>query len=207
MVSSWINVACWICGRAANRRARSDSARFAAQQRLHEARHLGHQQRVLLVSLRVDLRVAPQLAHRASVVVDPPEVVALGAAGRGQGAVHGQQPQSVACQLELADDLGPQQADHVRRDTELESGNDLLGDRCATEHGAALQDEHAPAGSRQVRRTGEAVVSAADDDRVVWLALRHVSDGCCRTRRASATPTHRRRSTTRAACRPRRRAG
>ena len=74
-------------------------------------------------------------------------------------------------QIELADDLGPQQRDDVRADGELEAGEHLLGDRGAAEHVPPLEHEHLPPGAREIGRVDEAVVAAADDDRVVVHAL------------------------------------
>ena len=104
-----------------------------AEQRPHEARHLGHQQRVLLVRLGIALRVAPDLAHGHAVVVDAPQVVANLVAGRRERAVDRQHGQTVADQVELADDLRPQQRHDVRSDAELEAGDDLLGHRRAAQ--------------------------------------------------------------------------
>ena len=72
-------------------------------------------------------------------------------------------------QLEVADDLGPQQADDVREDRESEAREELLGHGRATEHRALLEDEGLQTGPRQIGRADEAVVSATDDDRVVRL--------------------------------------
>ena len=72
-------------------------------------------------------------------------------------------------QVQLADDLGPEQADDVREDREAEAREDLLGHRGAAEDVALLEDERLEAGPREVRRADQAVVAAADDDRVVAL--------------------------------------
>ena len=72
-------------------------------------------------------------------------------------------------ELELADDLGPQQAHDVARDAEPEAREDLLGDRGAAEDVALLEDERAQAGPGEVGGADEAVVAAADDHRVVAL--------------------------------------
>jgi hypothetical protein len=47
------------------------------------------------------------------------------------------------------------------------SREDLLGDRRAADHVPPLEDEHLPPGAGKIRRGGQAVVSAADDDDVV----------------------------------------
>ena len=154
-----MNAVCCGSGSAAKRRAKlarpHEAARIAqpaergrglAEQRLHEARHLRHQQRVLLVRLGVALRVAPDLAHGHAVVVDAPQVVAHLGAERRQRPVDRQHLQAVANEVELADDLRPQQRDDVRRDAELEAGDDLLGDR------RAAQDVRAARGRRRAAR-------------------------------------------------------
>ena len=50
-------------------------------------------------------------------------------------------------------------------------GAELLGDRRAADEAAALEDERAQAGLGEVGAVDEAVVPAADDDRVVLLAV------------------------------------
>ena len=98
----------------------------------------------------------------------------------------GQDVEAVLRQVEVADDLRPEQADDVARDREAEARDDLLGDRRAAEHVAPLEDERLEAGPRQVGGGDEPVVPSADDHRVV--ALRHASlqseraTGCARVR-------------------------
>ena len=70
-------------------------------------------------------------------------------------------------QLEVADDLGAEQAHDIAEDREAEAREELLGDRRAAEHVALLEDEGPQAGAGEVGRAHEAVVAAADDDRVV----------------------------------------
>ena len=118
------------------------------EDRLDEPRHLDHRLAVLVVGLGVDARVPRDLAARLRVVVDAPQVVAV--RHRRERAVERQDLEAVPRQVELADDLGPQQRDDVGADGELEAGEDLLGDRRAAEHVAALEHEHLPPGARQV---------------------------------------------------------
>ena len=73
----------------------------------------------------------------------------------------------MARQVELADDLGPQQRDDVRADRELEAREDLFGDGRAAEHVPPLEHEHLAPRAREIGRVHEAVVAAADDDDVV----------------------------------------
>ena len=70
-------------------------------------------------------------------------------------------------QVELADDLGPQQRHDVRADRELEAREHLFGDRGAAEHVPPFEHQHLLARARQVGGGDQAVVAAADDDDVV----------------------------------------
>ena len=77
----------------------------------------------------------------------------------------------MAGEVELADDLGPQQRDDVGGDAEAEAGHDLLGHSRATKDVAPLEDQRLETGAGKVRGGCQAVVPAADDDRVVTTAL------------------------------------
>src|SRR5881394_3875436 len=78
-------------------------------------------------------------------------------------------------QLELADDLRPQQAHDVGEDREAEAREHLLAPGRAADALAALEHQHLAPGTREVRGASEAVVSAADDDGVVSLHAVHFS--------------------------------
>jgi hypothetical protein len=106
------------------------------------------------------------------VVVHPPQVIAVEWRER---AVQREDLQSVPGKLEVPDDLGPEQADHIGGHAEPEPGEDLLGHRSSAQHVPALQDERLQAGSRQVGRGDQAVVAAPDDDGVVRLGHRFIS--------------------------------
>ena len=86
---------------------------------LGEAAHLHHRAPVLVVGLGVQPRVAGDLAPRLLVVVHAPQVVA--ARHRREGAVQRQQLHAMPGQIEVADDLGPEQRHHVGADRELET--------------------------------------------------------------------------------------
>ena len=73
----------------------------------------------------------------------------------------------MARQVELADDLGPQQRDDVRADGEAEAREDLFRDRGAAEDMTALEDEHGSAGPGQIGSGGQTVMAAANDNDVV----------------------------------------
>ena len=75
----------------------------------------------------------------------------------------------MARQIEIANDLRPQERDDVRTDGKLEAGKDFFRHRCATQHVAALQHQHFLAGASQIGGIGQAVVSSADYDNVVFV--------------------------------------
>jgi hypothetical protein len=70
-------------------------------------------------------------------------------------------------QVEVLDDVGPQQAQRVRERREVEARVQLLGDGRTTDEVASLDDERLEARLGQVRAVDQAVVSGTDDDRVV----------------------------------------
>ena len=78
----------------------------------------------------------------------------------------------VPLELEVADDLGPQQAVDVGGGGDLVAGPDLLGDAGAAEDFAPLEHEHLHAGPGQVGGGHQTVVAAADDDEIVGLGHR-----------------------------------
>ena len=184
---SWTNTACWrsvSCWNAPGeprqrqQRARVERGRVRRddrQDRLDEAGHVDHQLAVFLVRLGVARRPAAQLAHRPAVVVDTPQVVptalrrAVAGMQRGEGPVERQDVEAVLRELEVADDLGPQERHDVREHAEAEAREELLGDSGASEDGPLFEHERLQAGAREVRRAHETVVAAADDDRVVAL--------------------------------------
>ncbi len=135
------------------------------EDRLDEAAHVDHRLAVFVVGLGVDLRVARDLAAGLGVVVDAPQVVAV--RHRREGAVERQDLEAVPRQVELADDLRPQQRHDVRADRELEAGKDLFGHGGAAEDVPALEHQHLAARAREIGGVHQAVVPAADDDHVV----------------------------------------
>ena len=105
-------------------------------------------------------------AMRLAVIVHAPQIVAAGH-GR-ERAVERQNFQAMAGQIEIANDLRPQQRDYIGAHRELESGKDFFGDGGAAEHVTALEHQNFFAGARQVSGVGEAVMASADDDCVVF---------------------------------------
>ena len=83
------------------------------------------------------------------------------------GAVKRENFEAVAREIEVADDLRPQQRHHVRADGELESGEDFFGAGSAAENVAAFEHQNFLSGALEIRGIDEAVVAAADNDYVV----------------------------------------
>ena len=120
---------------------------------------------VLLVGVGVVLRVPRDLPDVLAVVLAEQQVVAV-LAGREQGR-HQQRHEPVLRQLQVVDDVRPQEAERVREGREPEARAELLGDRRPTDEVAPLDDQRLEAGLGQVGAVDEAVVAATDHDRVV----------------------------------------
>src|SRR5207253_510315 len=81
----------------------------------------------LVVSLGVKARVAGDLAMCLAMIVHPPQVIA---ARHGcERAIERENFQSVAGQVEVANDFRSQQRHDIRADGKLESGKNFLRDR------------------------------------------------------------------------------
>ncbi len=138
-----------------------------AENRLHRHGHVVHQAAEQHRRLGVPGRVPGQLPA-GQVGIDPgAQIVAV--VERHDGALQRENLEPVPGQLEVADDLGAEQAHHIGKDRELESREDLLGDGGAPDQRPALQHQHFLAGAGQVGRRDQAVVAAPDEDRVVVL--------------------------------------
>ncbi|RZR84171.1 hypothetical protein BHM03_00010937 [Ensete ventricosum] len=87
----------------------------------------------------------------------------------------------------IPDDGRAEKALEVATAGEAESGDDLLGDGCATEDVAPLEDSDGEAGASEVGGGGEAVVAAADHDGVPLLVQRGGGGGG-RGERPALTP-------------------
>ena len=74
--------------------------------------------------------------------------------------------QSVLAQFQVVDDLGLQQADGVGGDRVAESGMEFLRHAGAANDVTPLKDADVQSGHPQIGRAGEAVMAAANDDRV-----------------------------------------
>ncbi len=87
--------------------------------------------------------------------------------GRERGRVPGQHLEAVPLEIEIPDDLGPEQAVDVGGRGHLEAGPQLLGDAGAAQHFAALEYQHFDPGPGEVRGGDQTVVATADNDEVV----------------------------------------
>src|SRR5439155_795855 len=112
--------------------------RHYRQDRLDEPDDLHDQLPELVVGLGVVHREPPQLVIGAPGVVRHPQIVAV---QRREAAVEGEDLQVVAGELELTDDLWPEQRDHVGGHAEPEPGEHFLGHRGAAHQVPALQHE------------------------------------------------------------------
>ena len=144
---------------------RGGVGRHHGEDGLHEAAHLHHRLAEFVVGFGVELGMAGDLAARLAVIVDAPQVVAVG--HRRERAVERQDFESVAGQIEFANDLRPQQRDDVGADRKLEAGKDLLGTGSSAENVPALENQNFLAGFGEIGGVDQAVVAAANDDGVV----------------------------------------
>ena len=77
----------------------------------------------------------------------------------------------MAGELEIADDLGPEQALHICRRGDLEAWPELLGDTSAPDQLPALEDEHPTARPCEVRGRHQPIVPGTHDENVRALRL------------------------------------
>ena len=101
---------------------------------------------------------------------------------------HVERHEAEAHEIELLDDLRPQQAQGVGESREVEAWAELLGDRRTADEVALLEHEHPLTGLREVGGVSEAVVTSTDDDGVVAVCIAHVrpsSSRGCRTATSS----------------------
>ena len=101
------------------------------------------------------------------MVIHAPQVIAVW--HRRERAVERQDLEPVPRQVELPDDLWPQQRDHVRTFRKQEPGKDFFRDRRTAKHVAALENDHSLPCFCEIRGIDQSIVAAADDNRVVVL--------------------------------------
>ena len=109
--------------------------------------------------------MAGDLAVSLAVVVHAPQIIAAGH-GR-ESSVEREDFETVAREVEIADDFRAQQRDHVRADGELETGEDFFSAGSAAENVAAFEHENFLSGTGEVGGVDQAVVAAADYDYIV----------------------------------------
>ena len=107
---------------------------------------------------------ADRLRGLAGVVVEDDRPVR---GHRGVGGVEGDGAVAEVVQAEVGDDLRLQHRDDVGGAGDALAGPDFLGHAGAAEDRPALEDADAHPGACEVCGGGQAVVAAADDDRVV----------------------------------------
>jgi hypothetical protein len=117
------------------------------------------------IGVRVVLAVPGDLLDVLVVILAEPPVVAV--LHRRERRGHQQRHEAVFGQLQLVDDVRPEQAQRVREGGEREPGVQLLRDRGAANELPSLQDQGLEPRLRQVRSIDQAVVAATDDDGVV----------------------------------------
>ena len=145
--------------------------RRRVDQRLQRLAHLRHVVLVLIHRVGVVLAVPGDLFEVGVAVGAHQQVVAV--LHRRERAGHLDRHEAVLGQLEIMDDVGAQQAERVRERGEVEPGDQLLGDRRAADDVAPLDDQRLQARLGEVRAVDQAVVAAADDDRVEGGVGRH----------------------------------
>ena len=106
-------------------------------------------------------------AARAGVIVDAPEIIAVG--HRRERAVERKNFETVSRQIKLANDLGTQQGNNVRADGKLEARKHFFGHRRAAEHMTALEHQNFFSGARKISGINQTVMSAANHDDVVFV--------------------------------------
>ena len=74
--------------------------------------------------------------------------------------------QAVAVQIEIANDLGLQEAHRIGRGRVAETGMKFFGHACAADHIATLEHTHPQASHAEIGRAGQPVVAGSDDDGV-----------------------------------------
>ena len=121
-----------------------DVRRRVVEQRLDRLAHPVEVVVVAVVGVGVVRRVPADLLEVLAVVVAEQQVVAV--AGRVERRRHHQRQEAVLDQVELVDDLRPQQAQRVGERREREAGHQLLGDRGAADQVALLEHQRAQPG-------------------------------------------------------------
>src|SRR5882762_4799462 len=121
------------------------------------------------------------LAPRLRMIIHSPEMISV--QHRREGAVEGQDLESMTREIEFANNLRTQERNDVRADREFETGKNFFRHCRATEHMPAFEHEHALARAREVGGVDQAVVAAANDNDVVFLSHRKATQSRIEIRR------------------------
>ena len=146
-----------------------DVGRDRVHQRLHRPEDLVDVVVERVVRVGVVLRVPGDLLEVLAVVLAEQEVVAV-LLGTERGR-HEDRHEAVLDQLEVLDDVRPEQAQRVRERREPEARPELLGDRRSADKVAPLEHERLQPGLGEVGAVRQPVVPATDHDRVVAPSL------------------------------------
>ena len=117
------------------------------------------------IDLGVVAREPRELGLRLVRIVAVDQVVV--AVERTEQVVRRQHLEAEPVQLQLGDDTGMQQAHHVGKPRCTKAGREFLGHCGAAEDGTTLQHQHLESRLGEVSSADKAVMSAADDQRVV----------------------------------------
>ena len=109
---------------------------------------------------------------RFSVIVHPPEIITI-RHGR-KSAVERKDFESMAGEIEVADDFGPKQRNNVGADREPEAGKNLFCHCSPAEYMPPLKYQNFFSGAREIGRIGETVVASPDHDNVIFRVSCHV---------------------------------
>ena len=163
-----------------------DVRRDLVEERLDELDDLEHVVVEGVVAVDVAPAVPGDLLLVLAVVLAEEQVVAV--LLRAEGGRHEDRHEAVLRELEVVDDVRPEQAQGVRERGEPEARPQLLRDRRAAHEVAPLEDEGLQAGLGEVGAVRQAVVAAPDDDGVVGpVALRgHLRPSFAAGRRAAS---------------------
>ena len=142
-----------------------DRDRRGEQHRLDEIVDLGPHRLVLRIRRGVFLRELRDLPRGLLPVGPEHEIFSIGERAEAL-RIEGDLPQPELRELEVFDDLRPEESRHVGGGTDLESRRDLVRDARAANAIRPLHNEHAESRLREVVRSDQAVMSCADDDDV-----------------------------------------
>src|SRR6266581_5913069 len=142
-----------------------DRDRRGEEHRLDEIVDLGPHRLVLRIRRGVFLRELRDLPRGLLPVGPEHEIFSIGERAEAL-RIEGDLSQAELRELEVFDDLRPEESRHVRGGTDLESRRDLVRDARAANAIRPLHNEHAESRLREVVRSDQAVMSCADDDDV-----------------------------------------